>query len=144
MSNWKHCEDQHKVIISYLFLFAIALETIPTNCYKSVTLCCLAWCQTDEIIDVVSFQFPGFLFCLFQSTVALVFSTSLCMQWCVAVPHGVSQSFFRDSECINAVTSSCIFLTMRLILDFYQQLNRSVIFSPVHFDVKEWKLSKLF
>ena len=47
MSKWKHCEDQQK---SFYFLFisrASALETIPTICYKSVTLCCFARSQNN-------------------------------------------------------------------------------------------------
>jgi len=30
-------------VAPFLFCRALALETIPTICYKSVTLCCLAW-----------------------------------------------------------------------------------------------------
>ena len=49
MSNWKHCEDQQKEIISVKFISrALASETVPTLCYKSVTPCCSAWSQSFE------------------------------------------------------------------------------------------------
>jgi len=40
VSNQKHCEDIQKENYSLFVFKALALETIPLVCYKSVTLCC--------------------------------------------------------------------------------------------------------
>ena len=83
---WGPTQSEH-----FLFVpFAMALETIPTNCYKSVTLRCLVW-----IVGIVS-----------KTSDLLHFPCQTGIQWLMHVPNfGPTKNSFdlepNFSKCVS-------------------------------------------